>query len=112
MPLLEAMACGKFTIATNYSGHTQFCDNTTSLLIEPTGKTEAVDNMWFNKDTKTNCGHWITYNINDMVDHMRSIYQLHQSGISLNQAAINRSLNFTWDIAAKTILDKIKEKCL
>lgn len=112
MPLLEAMACGKFTIATNYSGHTAFCDESTTLLINPSGKEKAIDGMWFKENSKTNCGDWITYNVDDLVDHMKSIYQVYQSGVSHNNFAIEKSKRYSWANSAQIILDKIKEKCL
>ena len=112
MPLLEAMACGKFTIATNYSGHTEFCNESTTLLIEPASKVPAIDNMWFKENSKTNCGNWITYDIDELTEHMRSIYRTYRNGIVLNDNAINNSLDYTWENSAKRIVEKFEEICL
>jgi glycosyltransferase involved in cell wall biosynthesis len=112
LPLLESMACGKFSIATNYSGHTEFCDKNTTLLLNPTGLTPAVDGMWFRENSKTNCGNWITYDQNQLIQHMRSIYQTYKSGLVLNYNAIDKASTFTWDNAAKRIVEKFEEICL
>jgi glycosyltransferase involved in cell wall biosynthesis len=112
LPLLEAMACGKFTIATNYSGHTEFCDKNTTLLLEPTSKIKAVDGMWFRENSKTNCGNWITYNEEQLVNHMRSVYQTYKSGATLNYNAIDKSSSYTWENSAKRCVEKFEEICL
>lgn len=111
LPLLEAMACGKFNIATNYSGHTEFCDKNTTLLIDPTGKIPAVDGMWFRENSKTNCGEWITYDEDQLIEHMRAIYQTYKSGMILNNYAISRSLDFTWNNSTTKIIEELQEIC-
>jgi glycosyltransferase involved in cell wall biosynthesis len=112
LPLLESMACGKFTIATNYSGHTEFCDKNTTLLLEPTGKVPALDGMWFRENSKTNCGKWITYDEEQLVDHMRTIYQTYKSGATLNYNAIDKVSDLTWNNAAQRIVESFQEICL
>jgi glycosyltransferase involved in cell wall biosynthesis len=34
LPCLEAMSCGKPVITTNFGGQTDFCDNSTGILID------------------------------------------------------------------------------
>jgi len=112
LPLLEAMACGKFSIATNYSGHTEFCDNNTTLLLNPTGKIPAFDGMWFRENSKTNCGNWITYDKDELIQHMRSIYQTYKSGLVLNYNAIDKTSECTWNNTAKRAVEKFEDICL
>lgn len=108
LPLLEAMACGKHSIATNYSGHTEFCTPETSLLIEPTGLVPAIDGKWFLANNDINCGEWCSYELDDLVTSMRQIYELYNAGHILNQAAIKQANLFTWANSAQQITDRIK----
>jgi len=50
LEILELMACGKPSIATNYSGHSEFLRPEYSYLIEPNGFEDAHDGLggrWF-----------------------------------------------------------------
>ncbi len=44
---LEMMACGADIIATNYSGHTEYLNDTNSFLLQPVGMETAQDGKWF-----------------------------------------------------------------
>lgn len=110
LPLLEAMACGKMNIATNYSGHTEFCTPETTVLIEPTGLTPAVDGMWFREKSPTNCGNWCTYNQDDLIESMRLIYGKYKDGVVLNQKAHDAAKYFTWEESSKTVEDILYER--
>lgn len=93
--MLELMATGRHIITTNYSGHTEFCDNKSCNLIEIDSLESAVDNIWFNG--KGNWAHLGKTQKNQCVDYMRDIHNRKQSGQLLqNQSGILQSSNFTW----------------
>lgn len=108
LPLLEAMGCGKFNIATNYSAHTEFCNDNTSILIEPTGLVDARDNMWFKEGNETNNGQWCSYSEDDLISTMRLIYKHYQNGIVLNRDAATNAKKFTWTKSAETMIKCIQ----
>lgn len=107
LPLLEAMGCGKFNIATNYSAHTEFCDSQSTILIEPTKLVPAIDNMWFKEGSETNNGKWCSYNEDDLVEAMRVAYRKYQDGTILNNEARENAQKFTWIKSAQTMKDII-----
>lgn len=109
LELIEAMACGMHTIATNYSGHTAFLSEKVSQLIEPTGLTTAFDRKWFNTGELANCGKWCTYDLNDLVEKMRLIYNIFENDRSLNQNAIEHAQRFTWKNTADKTLSFLKD---
>ena len=47
LDLLEMMSCGKQVIATNYSAHTEFCNEENCMLVETTEMVDAEDGKWF-----------------------------------------------------------------
>lgn len=96
LPLLEAMACGKFSIATNYSGHTEFCTEKTTFLLDVTETVPAEDGMWFRPDSEINCGNWAKYDHEQLISYMQHVYLLYKSGITLNKDAADRAKSFTW----------------
>ena len=107
LPLLESMGCGKLNIATNYSGHTEFCTEGTTYLLEPTGLVPAIDDMWFKENSLTNCGEWCTYDVDQLVESMRMVYEKYNSGEVLNTAGIKRAKEFTWKESSNKM-----EKCI
>lgn len=71
---LELMACGVPSIITNYSGHTEFCNEANSLLVEPNGMEKAQDGKWFNGQ-----GDWCTFEIDDLVEQLKNAHEMKQS---------------------------------
>jgi glycosyltransferase involved in cell wall biosynthesis len=109
LPLLEAMACGKFSIATNYSGHTEFTNKDTTHLLQPTGLVPAVDNMWFRENSPTNCGEWCSYSEDDLISAMWTVLEDYKSGKILSAPAELMAKKFTWSNAAKTMTSILEE---
>lgn len=98
---LEMMACGKPVIVTNYAGHTEFCNDSNSVLLQPDKETvPAYDGKWFFKQ-----GNWCSFNIDDLIESMRKQYKL---GNIINTNGIETSKKFSWESAAQTIEDLIK----
>jgi len=107
MPLLESMACNKEVIATDYSGHTEFItDNCCKIQI--TGTQIANDGMWFNRNKFQNCGEWATYNLDDLVNAMRSMYNKWSNGVISGTAKDVK--RFTWENTAKDLLSCLQKK--
>jgi len=48
LSLLESLACGKYCIATNNTGHTEYLNANNSLLIETPNMEKAYDGVFFN----------------------------------------------------------------
>jgi glycosyltransferase involved in cell wall biosynthesis len=102
LEVLEVMACGKHVIATNYSAHTEFCNNANSLLINITSLEKAFDNKWF-----FNQGNWANMGddqIEQCVHHMRNIHDQKKNGsLGVNTAGIDTSNKFTWNNSVEKI---------
>lgn len=109
LPLLEAMACGKFSIATNYSGHTEFVNSHTTHLIEPTGLVSAIDNMWFRENSPTNCGEWCSYSEDDLISAMKNVLKDYNDGKVLSKEAEFNASMFTWSNSAERMLNILGE---
>lgn len=106
LELLELMACGKQVITTNYSAHTEFCNENNSKLIEIDNLELAQDGIWFH-------GQGLWARIQDkqkqqIIHHMKDVHVQKQSAgfVATNQLGIETSKQFTWHNTAKTILDQ------
>lgn len=103
LELLEVLACGKHVITTNYSAHTEFCDNNNSHLVDIQCTEKAYDGKWF----LGNHGNWAKISqkeIDLFVDYMRSV---HKNKKCINFAGIATGNTFTWEDTAKKVLEYV-----
>lgn len=103
LELLEMMACGKNIITTNYSAHTEFCNNENSLLIPIKELETAYDGIWFNGQ-----GEWASIGeeeLNCCISHLQKIYTLHQNGqLKQNVEGIKTAQKFSWSNSVSCLL--------
>ena len=103
LELLEMMSCGKHVIATNYSAHTEFCNEHNCHLIEITSTEKAKDGIWFNGQ-----GNWARIGdgqIDQLVSIMRSVHQKKQSGDVYNEDGRLTAEEFSWRSSAQKVLE-------
>jgi glycosyltransferase involved in cell wall biosynthesis len=107
LELLEMMACGKQTIATNYSGHTAFINahNCYPITIDETE--EAYDGKWF-LGAEQGYGNWAKLGedqIDQLVFFMREVHKNKQAGEEMiNHPGIETANVYTWDHTVDRIL--------
>lgn len=90
---LELLATGRHLIITNCTGHTEFCNDSNSRLIQcDSGYESAIDNKFFFGQ-----GRWKRFGSNEfdqLVEHMREVHQLRSSGQLKTNLCDARK--FTW----------------
>jgi len=100
LELLEMICRGKPVIATNYSGHTEFCNKNNALLVEIDSLVPAFDGIWF--DGKG--GNWANLGekqIDQVVEYMRAVHKQR----FINDFGFSETRNkFTWNNTATEIL--------
>mgnify|MGYP003132237119 CR=1 FL=1 len=107
LELLELMSCGKSVIASNTSGHTEFCNDENSALVNLDTEETAYDGKWFRGDK----GNWpaiSSENKKEFVEHMKTIHKLKQSqSLSKNSAGVETAKLFSWENSANKIVEYI-----
>ncbi|MDD6481305.1 MAG: glycosyltransferase [Lachnospiraceae bacterium] len=103
MPILEAMACGLPTIATNWSAHKDFYNETNGYPIELNGLIDA----------KAKCPYYTGFQWADpseehLMHQMRYVFE-HQDEAAEKgrKAAEEVQSKWTWENAAKKIIDRL-----
>lgn len=99
LPILQTMACNKPVITTDYSAHTEFCNNDNALLVNITEKEPAIDNIWFHGQ-----GNWARIDelqIEQCVEHMRAAFNTKFT----NSEGLETAKKFTWENTAKRIIE-------
>lgn len=102
LELLEMMALGKPVIATNYSAHTEFCEDNNCMLIEVDDVEPAFDGRWFFEQ-----GNWAVIGqkqFKQMKDYMRSVYESFKNGVDLyNEAGAKTAEKYSWENCAEKL---------
>lgn len=107
MEALELLACGKHLIITDYSGQTEFCNESNSHLLRTDKREKAYDGKVFFGQ-----GDWLDANdIEDqLIEKMRQVHKLNsEGGLPQNEAGIETAKQFTWENTAKTIIQNLNE---
>ena len=107
LELLEMMSCGKNVIATNYSAHTEFCNQENSLLIDINEYEVAYDGQWFHGKY----GKWAKLGDqqkNQAVEYLRHIHNLKSQGaLADNEAGIITAKKYTWENTTNEIIKSL-----
>jgi glycosyltransferase involved in cell wall biosynthesis len=106
LPALEMMAMNKPIIITNYSAHTEFCNENNSWLIPINEKEPAIDGIWFKGE-----GNWADLGENEFeyaVSWLRHAYGIKQkNNLLTNQNGIETSKQFNWKNTTDIIMEAI-----
>lgn len=95
LELLECMAMNKPVIATNYSGHTEFCNQENCYLVEVHNSVPAQDGKAF-----VGQGDWADINNNQIgqcIEHMRFVYN---NQIRTNSHGLSTAKKLSWNNSA------------
>lgn len=112
LSILEMMACGVPSIVTNFSGHTQFCNEEISILIEPDGLEEANDGKWFIPGGEINQGNWMKMTdkvCGDIGDAMKWVYNNPEKVKVYGFNCVKHSKEFTWNKMALQLEQILKD---
>lgn len=103
LELLEMMAIGRHVIATNYSAHTEFCNEDNCGLLTIKEVEPAFDGKWFFGQ-----GNWAKLDdesISELETQMINFHKMRSEQKDyVNQNGIETANNFSWQNTAKKII--------
>ena len=106
LPALEALACGRHVITTNYSAMPDFCDDKNSMLINIDKTQPCYDGHWFTPESIGDA-YWAYYGqnqIDQLINYMRGIHKQKQYGeLKINEYGSKTGKEFSWDKTTKII---------
>lgn len=104
LELLETMAMNKPIIATNYSAHTEYCNNKNCTLIDINESEPAIDNKWFN-----GTGNWAKISDDQKDQIISSMRQMYRDQKKENPEGLETAKQFSWENSANTLVRCIEE---
>jgi glycosyltransferase involved in cell wall biosynthesis len=102
MELLETMAMDKPVIASNYSAHTEYCNENNSYLVQIEDKETAIDNKWFFGN-----GNWAKLGqsqIDQTIGYMQHVYK---NNIRTNSNGLETAKKLSWSSTIGCLKDHI-----
>jgi glycosyltransferase involved in cell wall biosynthesis len=103
MPLMEAMACGLPTIATNWGAHQEFATDENSYLLDITGTIPAVAKCPYYEGFK-----WADPDADHFSELLQKIYNNQDQAKAKGKlAAHEMQQNWTWENTVKKIINRI-----
>jgi glycosyltransferase involved in cell wall biosynthesis len=102
IPCIEAMACGKPVITTNFGGQTDFCNTNNGWIVD--GELKLVEHEVMYEETK-----WLTPDIKLIRESMREAYEHPQFCREKGILARTTAEQFTWEKSAKKLINLINE---
>lgn len=106
LPAFNSTAMGKWSVVMNHTSHKDWATKDNCILIEPTQKTEAYDDIFFKKNSPFNQGS--IYQVSDdvMIDSFeKSVKKARKT----NKSGLLLKSKFTYKQTLKNILDIIKK---
>lgn len=100
LELLETMAMNKPVITTNYSAHTEYCNNANSFLIDINETELAIDNKWFFGTSS-----WAKIGPNQIEQIINHLKYCYNNYVNENNEGLNTANELTWSNTAGQLLN-------
>ena len=106
LPRFNMTALGKWSIVLNAHGHKAWANKDNSILINPNGKIDSQDGIFFHKGQIFNQGNFYTWDVKDVQNAMDLAVQKAKTP---NLEGEKLSTQFTYEKSLDYILSKIEE---
>lgn len=104
LELLEMICCGKPVIATQYSGHTEFCNQENCMLVQIDQLETASDGVWFDGSH----GEWASLGSNQIEQTAEFMRQVHRNKFINRYGHTITRQKFTWLNSARCVIEALK----
>lgn len=106
LPEFQSVALGKHAVILNANGYKSWATSENSTLVEPSGKIDAYDDMFFVKGRGVNQGQIFDFDEDDFISACEAtIKKVEQSRV--NEAGLKIKEDFSIDKTLNIILDKL-----
>lgn len=96
LPEFHSVALGKQAVILNAHSYKSWANKDNSVLVEPSGKIEAYDNMFFHKGQRFNQGNIYTFNDDDFIDGCeKAIKKIKSNKINKNGLKLQEEFSAT-----------------
>ena len=108
LPEFQSVALGKHSVILNASGYKEWADTDNSILIEPNGKTEVYDGIFFHKGQPFNQGNSFTFDEEEFIDGCEKAIERVNSN-PVNVKGLELQDKFPYSKMVDSIIESIEE---
>jgi hypothetical protein len=109
LPEFQSTALGKHAVILNGPGYQEWANNENAVMVEPNGKEEAADGVFFKKGGAFNQGNIFTFDKDEFIDGCEKAVERYKSS-PINEEGLKLQQKFTYDKTIQSITDIIKTK--
>ncbi len=107
LPAFHAAALGKHLVTVNSNGVKSWANEENSVLVEPNGKEECYDSIFFHKGNVINQGNFFTVDEGEFLTGIEKATDKFKTN-PLNESGLKLQTDFTWSKTVDSILESLK----
>ena len=104
LPEFQSVALGKHAVILNATAYKEWATPENSVLVEPNGKTEAHDGVFFKKGSLTNQGSIYTFDEDDFIEGCEKAIERYKSN-PVNMEGLKVQEDFTYSKTVDSIME-------
>jgi len=107
LPEFQSVCLGKHAVVLNAHAYKDWANSENSVLVQPSGKIEAYDGIFFRKGLEFNQGSYFDWNANDFISACEEAEKRFLAN-SINENGLKLSEKFTWSNSLDHVLKAIE----
>ena len=104
LPEFQSVALGKHAVILNATAYKEWATPENAVLVEPNGKTEAYDGVFFKKGSPTNQGNIYTFDEGDFIEGCEKAIERYKSN-PVNTEGLKIQEDFTYSKTVDSIME-------
>lgn len=108
LPLFHSVALGKHAVVLNAHVYKDYCNKENAVMVNPTGKEIAEDNIFFKRGTPFNQGNWFTWNEDEFIAGLEEAANRFESN-PVNENGLKLQNEYTYSNTADKILEVLRD---
>ena len=106
LPEFQSVALGKHSVILNASAYKDWANHENSVLVEPNGKEDSTDGVFFKKGNAFNQGQIFTFDEDSFIEGCEKAIERYKTS-PINQSGLKLQEEFTYEKTANAITDII-----
>tara|TARA_B100000519_G_scaffold203156_1_gene224412 strand:- start:5046 stop:6137 length:1092 start_codon:yes stop_codon:yes gene_type:complete len=108
LPEFQSVALGKYSVILNATGYKEWANEDNSVLLNPNGKKDSHDGVFFHKGGQFNQGKFYTFDEDEFIDACEQAVEKFKSN-PVNENGLKLQEKFTYKNTVDKIIEAVEE---
>jgi hypothetical protein len=108
LPEFQSVALGKHSVILNATGYKDWANEENSVMVQPNGKRDVYDGVFFHKGQQFNQGNTFTFDDDEFIEGCEKAIERYKSN-PVNEEGIKLQEKFTYKNTVDKIIEAIEE---